>query len=142
MDDCLICARRGEGQNHLGSVGGNVYEDEHWYAYHAPPATSTLGQLFLVSKRHVLDFSEMTPAETASYGQVLQALYSALKQVFGAERVYTRVTVEGVPHFHTWLFPRLKDASERGMQLMSGEHSCSEADALAVVARLRATLAS
>ena len=57
--DCLICARDGDGARHPGEVGGNVYEDAWWYAYHAPPGEATLGQLFLVSKRHLLDFAEM-----------------------------------------------------------------------------------
>ena len=142
MARCEICARGGDGRRHPGSVGGNVYEDEHWYAYHAPPAVATLGQLFLVSKRHFLDFAEMTPAEAASYGQVLQALYTAQKQVVDAERVYLQVTLGGIPHFHTWLIPRPEDAAERGRAFIAGERSCEEADALAVADRLRGALAS
>lgn len=142
MARCEICARGGDGRRHPGSVGGNVYEDDHWYAYHAPPSVATLGQLFLVSKRHFLDFAEMTPTEAASYGQVLQALYTAQKQVVDAERVYLQVTLEGIPHFHTWLIPRPKDAAERGRAFIAGEHSCEEADALAVAAHLREALAS
>jgi diadenosine tetraphosphate (Ap4A) HIT family hydrolase len=136
--DCLICARCGDGRLHEGSVGGNVYEDEHWYVYHAPIRTAALGQLFLVSRRHFLDFAEMTSAEAASYGRVL---YAALKEVVDAERVYARVTVEGVPHFHTWLFPRPREEAARGVRFMAGEHACTEVAALAVVERLRATLA-
>ena len=142
MTGCELCARGSDGQQHPGSVGGNVYEDEHWYAYHAPVTIASLGQFFLVSKRHFLDFSEMTPAEAASYGRVLQALYAALKQVVDAERVYLRVTLEGVPHFHAWLFPRRHGETERGMAFMAAERSCSEAEAMAVVGRLREVLAS
>jgi diadenosine tetraphosphate (Ap4A) HIT family hydrolase len=138
---CPICARGGDGHQHDGSVGGNVYEDELWYAYHAPIGTAALGQLFLVSRRHFLDFAEMTPAEAASYGRVLRVLYAALKEVVDAERVYASVTVEGVPHFHTWLFPRPRGEVARGMRYMDGEHTCTEAAALAVVGRLRAALA-
>lgn len=141
MTTCEICARGGDGRRHPGSVGGNVYEDELWYAYHAPPGIATLGQLFLVSKRHFLDFAEMTPAEAASYGRVLQALYAALKQVADAERVYLQVTLEGIPHFHTRLIPRPRDAAERGRAFIAGERSCAEADALAVATRLREALA-
>ena len=142
MTVCEICARCSDGRHRPGSVGGNVYEDEPWYAYHAPVTTASLGQLFLVSKRHVLDFSEMTPDEAASYGRVLQALYTALKQVVDAKRIYVRVTLEGIPHFHTWLVPRPRTATERAMAFMAAERSCSEADALAVVGRLRYVLAS
>lgn len=34
--ECVICARFREGRPHDGSVGGYLYDDEHWYAYHAP----------------------------------------------------------------------------------------------------------
>jgi len=142
IDSCLICARQGDGANHEGAVGGNVYEDTRWYAYHAPPKSSAPGQLFLVSKRHFLDFPEMTPEEVASYGQVLAVLVAALKHAVNAERVYVRVTLEGIPHFHTWLFPRPYDATARGMAYLTAQHSCTEADARTVVARLRNVLAS
>lgn len=142
MTACEICARGGDGRQHPGAVGGNLYGDEHWYAYHAPVTIASLGQLFLVSRRHFLDFSEMTPDEAASYGRALQALYTALKQVVDAERIYVWVTLEGIPHFHTWLVPRPRTATERAMAFMAAERSCSEADALAVVGRLRDVLAS
>ncbi len=138
--DCVICARFREGRPHDGSVGGYLYDDEHWYAYHAPVQSATLGQLFLISKRHFLDFAEMTPAEAASYGLVLRALYAALKRVVQAERVYAHVGLEGVPHFHVWLIPRRGDAGERGWAFITQERSCTEAGARAVVGQLRAAL--
>ncbi len=134
---CVICARFREGRPHEGSVGGCLYEDGYWSAYHAPVQSSTLGQLFLVSKRHFLDFAEMTPAEAASYGCVLRELYGALKRVVPAERVYAYVGLDGVPHFHAWLIPRGPEAEERGWAYIAGERSCTEADAREVSARLR-----
>jgi hypothetical protein len=62
--------------------------------------------------------------------------------VVPAERVYLRVTLEGISHFHTWLIPRPDDAPERGVAFLASERACSEADALAVVARLREILAT
>lgn len=137
---CLICARSGDGRLHEGSVGGNVFEDRHWYAYHAPVQSASLGQLFLVSKRHFLDAGEMTTAEAADYGMALRALTAALKQVVGAERVYVQITGEGIPHFHTWLVPRPPDAPVRGLALLAAPRACSEADARAVADRPRANL--
>jgi diadenosine tetraphosphate (Ap4A) HIT family hydrolase len=138
--DCLICARQGDGRYHEGSVGGNVYEDERWYAYHAPPAIATLGQLFLVSKRHFLDFAEMAPDEAARFGPLLTRLCTAIKQTVDAERVYVQVTIEGVPHFHAWLIPRPTDVALRGSAFVSSARFCSEEDALAVVEQLRQAL--
>jgi diadenosine tetraphosphate (Ap4A) HIT family hydrolase len=138
--ECVICARLRDGQPHEGSVGGYCYEDEHWCAYHAPVHSATLGQLFLIAKRHFLDFAEMTPAEAASFGLVLHALYAALKHVVGAERVYAHVSLEGVAHFHVWLIPRAADAERRGWAFITSERSCQEDDARAVVDDLRAAL--
>ena len=138
---CVICERyRGERPNER-PIGGYVYQDDHWYAYHAPIAKATLGQLFLVSTRHFLDYAEMTADEAQSYGVVLRRLVAALKDVVQAERVYTLVTLEGIPHFHVWLIPRYRDQTERGWSLITRERSCSEADALAVVTQLREALA-
>lgn len=138
--DCVICARLRDGRPHEGSVGGTLYEDSHWYAYHAPVASATPGQLFLVSKRHYLDFAEMTPDEATSYGLVLRRLYAVLKRATGAERVYAQVTLEGVPHFHAWLIPRPADVTERGCDYITSERSCTEANALAVIGQLRDAL--
>ena len=138
--ECLICARAGDGALHPGTVGGNVYEDDWWYAYHAPPTMVPPGQLFLVSKRHFLDFAEMRTEEAASYGSVLVRLVAAIKQTVDAERVYVLSTVEGVPHFHARLAPRPHDEELRGWALLESERSCGEAEALAVAERLRELL--
>jgi diadenosine tetraphosphate (Ap4A) HIT family hydrolase len=87
-----------------------------------------------------VDFAEMTPAEAASYGLVLRRLYAALKEVVHTERVYAGVLLEGTPHFHVWLIPRGPEAVKRGWDLITDERSCAEAEALVVVARLRAAL--
>jgi diadenosine tetraphosphate (Ap4A) HIT family hydrolase len=139
--ECEICARQREGRPHEGSVGGDVYADEYWQAYHAPSAVASPGQLFLVAKRHYLDFAEVTPEEAASYGPLLRRLYAALKRATRAQRVYAVITIEGVPHFHVWLIPRPADAPLRGRAFIMSERSCSEAEALDVVARVRQALA-
>lgn len=138
--DCVICTRFRNVLHHEGSVGGYLCEDEHWYAYHAPVQTSALGQLFLVSKRHYLDFTEMASDEAAGYGLMLRRLYTALKDVTQAERVYAQVILEGIAHFHVWPIPRRADAGERGWDFITKERSCSAADATEVVKQLRSAL--
>ena len=71
---------------------------------------------------------------------MLLRIYAALKQVTDAQRVYAMVTVEGVPHFHVWLIPRSRNEPLRGREFIGSERSCTEADALDVVARLREAL--
>ncbi len=104
---------------------------------HAPVKLGPLGTLFVESKRHFLDYAEMMAEESASLGDVLKKVYSALKQHTDAERVYQLVTLEGQPHYHSWFVPRGKDISERGLKFLARDDSCEEQDAIALVEKLR-----
>jgi diadenosine tetraphosphate (Ap4A) HIT family hydrolase len=130
---------RGE-RPHEYPPAGYFYEDENWLAYHAPVESATLGQLFLIAKRHYLDFTDMTSDEAASFGIVLRSLYAAMKQVTQAERIYAQVMLEGISHFHVWLVPRRKDDIVRGRDFIAMERSCAPADVHVVVAQLRKRL--
>jgi diadenosine tetraphosphate (Ap4A) HIT family hydrolase len=114
---CFICDKHSE----LSSQppGGYIYEDEHWMVCHFPTQQAVLGQLVIESRRHFLDFSDMTEEEARSYGILVKRLYSALKQVTGAERVYSVVLLEGIPHFHAHLVPRSSDSPAKGVQLLA-----------------------
>lgn len=139
---CELCARlRGE-RPQEEPPAGYLYEDQHWLVYHAPVERATLGQLFLISRRHYLDFAEMTADEAKSFGVVMRSLYTALKQVVQAERVYSSIMLEGIPHFHVWLVPRGEEETARGWGFLTSARSCSEEAAGGVVAQLRALLAA
>lgn len=137
---CLICRK------HAGAAiappGGYLYQDENWMVCHFFADRSIPGQLVIESKRHVLDFGEMTDQEVQGYGLLLKRLYSAVKQVTGAERVYSVVMLEGIPHFHAHLIPRLPDSPLKGMKLLSQDASCSEEEAAQIADRLREVLNS
>jgi diadenosine tetraphosphate (Ap4A) HIT family hydrolase len=70
METCLIC-RKHNGQE-IAPPGGYIYEDEHWMICHAQPHMGPLGTLFIESRRHFLDYAEMTDDESASLGHILQ----------------------------------------------------------------------
>ncbi|MDQ0896442.1 MULTISPECIES: HIT family protein [unclassified Paenibacillus] len=131
---CFICDK------HLGNInqppGGYIYEDEHWMVCHFPAQQSVLGRIVLESKRHFLDFSDMSEEEAGSYGVLIKKLYSALKQVTEAERVYSLVTIDGVPHFHVHFIPRRSDSPTKGMDFIKQDWSCSEIDAFNVARKL------
>lgn len=136
--DCFICRKqRGE---EAAPPGGYLYEDAHFRVCHAPATMAARGALLVESRRHFLDFAEMTPEEAASYGPLLSRLYAAIKRAVGAERVYTLVTLEGAEHFHAWLIPRAPDATSRGVALLAEEHSCAPAEAEAAAEAVRAAL--
>jgi len=127
MEACFIC-RKHEGLE-PAPPGGYIYEDEHWMVCHAPGKLGPLGTLFIESKRHFLDYAEMTDEESASLGRVMKKTYQSLKLHTGAERVYQVTLMEGVPHFHSWLVPHRKEDTEKGMKFLARDDSCSDEDA-------------
>jgi diadenosine tetraphosphate (Ap4A) HIT family hydrolase len=114
--DCNIC-RKQDGLK-TGSVlldapipGGYIVESEHFLVEHAPLQESSAGTVIVEARRHLLDFGDMTPAESAELGPLLHRLIPAIKAATGVERVYYLAVMERAPHFHLWLVPR-KDAGE------------------------------
>jgi diadenosine tetraphosphate (Ap4A) HIT family hydrolase len=62
----LLAGRRTE-------PGGMIYEDEHWHVASMVVPVYWRGFLSLKLKRHCEHIAELTPAEAASLGPVLQA---------------------------------------------------------------------
>jgi len=135
MENCFIC-RKHEGLE-TAPPGGYIYEDEHWMVCHAPGKLGPLGTLFVESKRHFLDYSELIYEESASLGEVLKKTYRALRMILDVERIYQLSTMEGQPHFHCWIVPRGKDVTERGLKFLARDDSCSDEDAAELAAKLR-----
>lgn len=135
METCFLC-RKHNGQE-AAPPGGYIYEDEHWMVCHAPGKLGPLGTLFIESRRHFLDYAEMTPEESASLGQVLKMVYGALRLHTDAERIYQVSTIEGVPHYHSWILPRGKDIAERSLKFLARDDTCSDEEASTVAGKLR-----
>jgi len=135
--DCFLC------QKHKGEVapppGGYIYEGEHWLVCHAPADKGPLGTLFIESRRHFLDFAEANEDEMAVYGLLLNSVYTALKSLTGAPRVYQIVFLEGIAHFHAWLVPR-REGDEKGMAFLSKDLVCKQEDAEKLASELREEL--
>jgi len=134
MENCFIC-REHNGQE-AAPPGGYIYEDEHWVLCHAPGKLGPLGMLFIESKRHFLDYAEMTDDESVSLGNVLRKIYYSLRLHTGAERIYQVTLMEGVRHFHSWLVLHRKDDTERGMKFLARNDSCSDEYAIALANKL------
>jgi diadenosine tetraphosphate (Ap4A) HIT family hydrolase len=137
-ETCFIC-RKHNGQE-AAPPGGYIYEDEHWMVCHAPAKLGPLGTLFIESKRHFLDYSEMTDGESISLGNVLKKAYYALRTHTDAERIYQLSTMEGQPHYHCWILPRRKDITERGLKFLARDDSCSEEEVIALADKLRESM--
>ncbi len=137
-ESCFVC-RKHKGQE-AAPPGGYIYEDAHWMVCHAPVNLGPLGTLFIESRRHFLDYSEMTLEEAASLGNLLKQVYQALKEHTDAERIYQLSTMEGQPHLHMWIVARKKDIPERGLKFLARDDTCEEKDAIALAEELREAL--
>ena len=135
METCFICRKHNGGE--ATPPGGYIYEDEHWMICHAPANLGPLGTLFIESKRHFLDYSEMTDKESTSLGGVLKRTYHALGMHTNTERIYQLSTMEGQPHFHCWIVPRRKEDQERGLKFLARDDSCNDEDATVLANKLR-----
>ena len=107
---------------------------------HAPVKLGPLGTLFIESRRHFLDYAEMTDEESASLGGVMRKIYEALKTHTKAERIYQVTLMDGVPHFHSWLVSHRKDDPDKGMKFLTRDDSCREEDAIELANKLREAL--
>lgn len=135
---CAICRKHaGQGEQ---PPGGYVFEDDQWLAAHADPGAAVPGQLTVESRRHFLDFADMSVREAASYGWLLKLLTAALRQATGTERVYHTALTGTAPHFHAHLIPHPPGFRGRGLDLLAGRHACAPAEAAAAAARLRAAV--
>jgi diadenosine tetraphosphate (Ap4A) HIT family hydrolase len=122
--DCNICRKQDglkTGSELLDAPipGGYVVEGEHFLVQHAPLQSSSAGTVIVEARRHLLDFGEMTPAESAELGSVLPRLVPAVKVATGVQRVYFLALMERAPHFHLWLIPKKNEGELRGVDYLA-----------------------
>jgi diadenosine tetraphosphate (Ap4A) HIT family hydrolase len=110
--DCHICQLQDGVISQLGAP--SILKAKHFLVQHAPLKQSNAGTVIVESRRHLLDFGEMTPAELAELGSILKRLVPAVKAATGAHRVYFLALMERVPHFHLWLVPKQKQGRLKG----------------------------
>jgi len=131
--NCLIC-RKQEGKAEA-PPGGYIYRGRTFAICHAPRSIGTAGTMIIESRRHFLDFEEMTPAEGEDLTGLLRRLFPAIKQTTHAERVYSLAMMDEVPHFHLWLIPWAKGEPLRGVTYLASEHQLSSEDEVEQAAR-------
>lgn len=145
QSDCNICRKQdglktGSGLLDAPIPGGYIVEGEHFLVEHAPLQSSSAGTVIVEARRHLLDFAEMTPAESAELGSVLHRLVPAVKAATGVERIYYLALMERAPHFHLWLIPRENDSELRGPAYIAQQPPLSTtfSDAEAMAQKIRA----
>jgi diadenosine tetraphosphate (Ap4A) HIT family hydrolase len=145
--DCNVCRRQDglkTGSELLDAPrpDGYIVEGEHFLVEHAPLQSSSAGTVIVEARRHLLDFGEMTPTESAELGSLLHRLVPAVKAATGVERVYFLALMERVAHFHLWLVPKKNEDPLRGVEYMAQQPpltaSLSEAEEMS--GKIRAEL--
>jgi diadenosine tetraphosphate (Ap4A) HIT family hydrolase len=89
--------------------GGVIYEDEYWHVGSMVRPVFWPGFLVAKLKRHCEHLSELTPAEAAALGPMLQVMCQALTEVLEPAKVYVCSFGDGVKHVHFWILPRPPD---------------------------------
>ena len=104
--ECMVCVKHRQGD---AAQGGVLFEDDLVYAGHAYAANAAKvyrGYLVVEPKRHVAGLGDLTDDEASSMGRLVNRCARALKDVAGADHVYSFVFGHGVPHLHVVLAPR------------------------------------
>ena len=147
QSDCNICRQQDglkTGSELLDAPrpSGYIVEGEHFLVEHAPLKSASAGTVIVQARRHVLDFGEMTPAESAELGSVLHRLVPAVKAATGVERVYYLALMERAAHFHLWLVPKKNEGDLRGVAYLAQQPplTASLSDAEAISQKIRARL--
>jgi diadenosine tetraphosphate (Ap4A) HIT family hydrolase len=122
--------------------GGYVIEEEHFLAEHAPLQSSSAGTVIVEARRHLLDFAEMTPEESAELGSVLHRLVPAAKASTGVERIYYLALMERAAHSHLWLVPKKDIGDLKGADYLAQHRPLTStlSDAEAVSLKIQAKL--
>jgi diadenosine tetraphosphate (Ap4A) HIT family hydrolase len=145
--DCNICRKQDglkTGSELLDTAipGGYILEAEHFLVEHAPLQESSAGTVIVEARRHLLDFGDMTPAESAAFGPLLHRLVPAVKTATGVERIYYLALMERAAHFHLWLVPKKDEGELRGVAYMAQQPplSASYIEAEAMARKIRTEL--
>jgi len=141
MTDCLVCQ---EISGEVQVPGGYLHSDNRTLVFHAPPVRSAKvypGHLLVTSRRHALDYADLSDEEAGSVGRETSRWSRALKGL-GANRVYAAAVGHGCPHLHVNLLARWPETPDDvpwySVDDWSGAARVSFDEASALSLRLRA----
>ena len=88
----------------------DVVHTDHWRIVHSFNTTLP-GWLVLLPTRHLLSFSDLSPAAADELGGLVRRMSAALEGVTGCVKTYLMQfsEAEGFSHLHLHLVPRLSD---------------------------------
>jgi len=111
VGNCLFCDQAADPSQ---VPGGAIYEDGLLYATHAYDGEEPiyLGNLRIVTKRHVPTLADLTDDEARALGLLAARLGRALVACVGAERIYAHTFSEAIHHLHVYVTARYPGVPE------------------------------
>jgi diadenosine tetraphosphate (Ap4A) HIT family hydrolase len=123
-------------------VGGWIAADDYYRVQHGEPESSFPGAVKIISRRHFIDFADMSQAEAHAFGSLVSRLDRALRETTDAERVHLVSTRDRIRHFHAWLYPRAESSPLRGTAFLAAPQHGTQQDAEAAAQAIRVALAA
>jgi diadenosine tetraphosphate (Ap4A) HIT family hydrolase len=102
---CNICDQVA---GRVTAPGGPIYDDGLWLVSHHTGPQTDPGELIVQVRRHCESLGELSAAEAAALGPVLQSAVAAIERVVRPERTYVATYGERVRHVHFFLLPRTR----------------------------------
>jgi diadenosine tetraphosphate (Ap4A) HIT family hydrolase len=102
---CNICDQVA---GRVTAPGGPIYDDGLWLVSHHTGSQTDPGELIVQVRRHCESLGELSAAEAAALGPVLQSAVAAIERVVRPERTYVATYGERVRHVHFFLLPRTR----------------------------------
>jgi len=101
MADCIFC-KIASG----AAPARKVFEDEAVVAF-LDTAPIVPGHVLVIPKKHVVWYTDLTPAEAGPFSKALYLVARQVKQASGAEYVNVLIRGTRIPHLHAHLIPKL-----------------------------------
>jgi len=109
--DCMVCQKQ---RGDILIPGGSIFENELLFISHALPFGKEkdhyLGHIFIETRRHIPEISELTESEATMIGIFTQRVAKALMETLGMVHIYSFVIGDGAPHVHVHVIGRYPDA--------------------------------
>jgi len=103
MADCIFC-KIASG----AAPARKVYEDEFVVAF-LDVAPTVPGHVLVIPKKHVVWYTDLTPAEAGPFSKALYLVARQVKKASGAKFVNVLIRGTRIPHLHAHLIPKMAE---------------------------------
>jgi diadenosine tetraphosphate (Ap4A) HIT family hydrolase len=148
MNDCKTCQMVAQRDAGTAPLWDNIYRTDYWDVVHSYNS-ALLGWIVLVPREHHTAVADLSAAEAAELGLLLQRVSKALAELTGCVKTYVMQFAEHPlhPHVHFHVVPRMagQPAEQRSYRVLNllgvpEEEQVSEEEMNDISLRLREIL--